>query len=176
MKRVRAKPAGKTNKKRASSKSRRRSVPLEKDLYAAVAQLLGGTRVFKKVPTSGLEFHDAIQSGFSVRALIFILKHTMNIPPAKFARVMGVSLRAAKQRSSSPTSRLNQKQSAQLWRFAKVLCRAKDLLGGQEQAEHWLCSPAMALDQRVPIDLLRTGAGSELVEDLLSRLAWCVST
>jgi putative toxin-antitoxin system antitoxin component (TIGR02293 family) len=123
---------------------------------------------------SGLAFHDAIQNGFPVRALVFMLEHTTHIPPAKFAEVTGVRLRSAMRRPSSPGSRLNQKQSAQLWRLAKVLCRAKEVLGGQKEAERWLCSPAMALDQRAPIDLLGTGAGAELVEELLTRFAWGV--
>ncbi|MFD2232909.1 antitoxin Xre/MbcA/ParS toxin-binding domain-containing protein [Phaeospirillum tilakii] len=48
------------------------------------------------------------------------------------------------------------------------------LLGGREEAERWLEQPALGLDRRRPIELLATPAGTQLVEDYLTRLEYGV--
>lgn len=123
--------------------------------------------MFKQAPMTGFAFHKAIQKGFPTRALIFTLNHLRHITHVKFTEVTKLSLRTAQRRSSS---RLNQNQSEQLWRFARVLCLAEGAFGEREKAERWLCSPATMLGRRLPIDLLDTGAGAEIVEDMLVQL------
>ena len=44
------------------------------------------------------------------------------------------------------------------------------MLGSQAEAEHWLSTPAMALNRRRPVDLLISPAGVEMVEQLLGRV------
>lgn len=143
---------------------------------SAVTELLGGRRVFRELPTTGIALHEAIRRGFPVRALVYMLDHTTHIPRSKFAAAVGANVYTARQRALSSTARLNQNQSARLWRLARVLRQAAEVLGGRDEAERWLCSPALALEQRAPIDLLRTAVGAELVEELLMRLAWGVYT
>src|SRR5438067_1157876 len=53
---------------------------------------------------------------------------------------------------------------------------ASHFLEAQGEAEDWLKRPAMALDQRRPIELLATPAGIRLVEDLLGRIEYGVYT
>ena len=71
---------------------------------------------------------------------------------------------------------LSREQSGRVWKFAEILGRATDVLGSQAEAEAWLDRPAMALDQRKPIDLLSTPAGVETVEDHLTRIEYGVYT
>ena len=54
--------------------------------------------------------------------------------------------------------------------FAEVLAKAAKVLGSQQEAEQWLERPALGLDQRRPIDLLKTQAGVKLVEQHLERM------
>lgn len=61
-------------------------------------------------------------------------------------------------------------------RRADILARATAVLGSREEAETWLTRPAMALDQKCPIDLLISPAGVRLVEDLLGRIEYGVYT
>jgi len=58
----------------------------------------------------------------------------------------------------------------------QILAKATRVLGTQEEAEQWLKSPAIGLDQKRPIDLLTTPAGVRLVEDYLGRLEYDVYT
>jgi putative toxin-antitoxin system antitoxin component (TIGR02293 family) len=50
------------------------------------------------------------------------------------------------------------------------------VFGSQAAAEEWFEQPAMAFDQRRPIDLLSTPAGVEVIEDHLTRLDYGVYT
>ncbi len=61
-----------------------------------------------------------------------------------------------------------------MWKLAEILAHAIALFGSRREAEEWLVRPAMALDERSPLDLLATPAGLQLVEDLLQRLEYGV--
>jgi putative toxin-antitoxin system antitoxin component (TIGR02293 family) len=69
---------------------------------------------------------------------------------------------------------LSQEQSSRAWKFAGTLVRATAVLGSQEDAEQWLERPAIGLDQRRPIDLLATSAGTQIVEEFFQRLDYGV--
>lgn len=166
-KRAKVRPKRAKNRKPISREDRPKLSPPRVNIHEAAAELLGGGRVFKQTPMTGLGFHKAIQRGFPVRALTFMLGNLRHITHAKFAEVTGLSLRRA-QRRFSP--RLNRDQSAQLWRVARVLGLAEKVLGERDKAERWLCSPAAALEEHLPIDLLDTGVGAEIVEDVLTQL------
>jgi putative toxin-antitoxin system antitoxin component (TIGR02293 family) len=44
------------------------------------------------------------------------------------------------------------------------------VFGSQAEAEQWLDRPAIGLDGRKPIDLLRTHPGTRLVSEYLTRI------
>ena len=71
---------------------------------------------------------------------------------------------------------LSQEQSGRAWKFAEILATATEVFGSQSEAEQWMIAPAVALDQRRPIDLLGSPVGLELVEQLLGRIEHGVYT
>ncbi|MBI2186267.1 MAG: DUF2384 domain-containing protein, partial [Acidobacteria bacterium] len=79
-------------------------------------------------------------------------------------------------RKAAPKSRLPVDESERLWRFAEVLAHATRVFGSQAEAEHWLERPAIGLDHRKPIDLLRTHPGTRLVSEYLTRIEHGVYT
>jgi len=58
--------------------------------------------------------------------------------------------------------------------LAQVTKMANDVFGSIDAAEHWLVSPAVALDRRRPIDLLDDPEGTKAVTALLVRMDYCV--
>jgi putative toxin-antitoxin system antitoxin component (TIGR02293 family) len=78
-----------------------------------------------------------------------------------------VSLRTSQRFKVTPEKPLSKEQSGRAWKFAKILAKATEVLGSQEEAEQWLERPAIGLDQRRPIDLLTTPAGEKLVKEFL---------
>jgi putative toxin-antitoxin system antitoxin component (TIGR02293 family) len=89
---------------------------------------------------------------------------------------IGVSERSFARRKAAPKVRLPIDESGRLWQFAGILAQAKRVFGSQEEAEGWLDRPAIALANKRPIDLLRTLPGTQLVEQLLTRIEYGVYT
>lgn len=149
---------------------------MDTDRITMVMDLLGGARTFQHVPVDALEIHDAIRSGFPGDALTELVA---NVPvaadPAILDMAVGVSVRTLQRRKSEVNkSRLSLEQSARAWKFAEIVARATSVLGSQSDAEKWLETPAIGLDQQRPIDLLTTPVGTELVEQFLERLEYGV--
>lgn len=153
-----------------------RSAPTGDTLFALVVKLLGGRRVWKTAPTNRLEVHEAIRAGISSEALSFVLQTMSEIPADKILDVIGLSRRTAQRRASAPQTPLSQEQGGRLWKLAEILAKTTELMGDRKSAERWLNAPALALSGRVPIDLMTTQAGAEMVEQLLTRIEYGVYT
>ncbi len=145
--------------------------PLQK-----IIQLLGGPQVLERPILSKLDVHEAILKGIPGGALVFIVEHVKSMEPSDVTRAVGVSLRTVQRRTKTPATRLSQEQSGRTWKFAEILARATEVFGDQAEAEQWLARPAMALDERRPLDLLSSPAGVEMVEQVLGRLEHGVYT
>lgn len=143
-------------------------------LIADVVALLGGKRTWKRPPTTQLEMHDAILNGISSHALVSIRDNLKSVPIQTLAKALGVSPRNLGCRAN--TKRLNPNQGSRLWRLADIMAAAIHLQGSREEAERWLSMPAMALDQRTPLELMTTPVGAEMVKDLIVRLKFGVYT
>jgi putative toxin-antitoxin system antitoxin component (TIGR02293 family) len=98
------------------------------------------------------------------------------LEPAAVRKAVGLSVRTVQRRNQTPQKPLSPEQSGRAWKFAELLAQATDVLGSQEAAEQWLNTPAMALDQRRPIELLSTAVGADMVQRLLSRIEYGVYT
>lgn len=144
--------------------------------FKQIASLLGGRQVLKKSITSKLDVHEVIVKGIPGSALKYMLAHAKIMNPADVLRAVGVSVRTVQRRMATSQKPLSQEQSGRAWKFAEVLAKATEVFGSQAEAETWLAAPAMALDQRRPIDLLSSPAGVEMVEQLLGRLEYGVYT
>jgi putative toxin-antitoxin system antitoxin component (TIGR02293 family) len=142
-----------------------------------VAALLGGARVLRHRLRGLLDVHEAISRGLPRGALTCLVSRVSVLrDPASLEQAVGVSVRTFQRFKLTPDKPLSTEQSGRAWKFAEILAKATEVLGSQEEAEDWLRRPAMALDQRRPIDLLATPAGAKLVEDLLGRIEYGVYT
>jgi putative toxin-antitoxin system antitoxin component (TIGR02293 family) len=139
------------------------------------AALLGGARVLRRSLQGRLDVHEMILQGLPSRALshlvdsLVVLRKTPSLEKA-----VGMSLRTFQRREGAPAKPLSQEQGGRTWKFAEVLAKATTVFGSQEEAERWLERPAIGLDGRCPIDLLATSAGTEMVEDYLTRIEYGV--
>ena len=144
--------------------------------FMRIVRFLGGRQVFRKAITSKLDVHETILKGIPGGALIYMVKHIKTMAPADVVQAVGVSIRTVQRRTGAPHKPLSQEQSGRAWKFAEILTAATEVFGSQSEAEKWLTTPAMALDQRRPVDLLASPAGVEMVEQLLGRLEYGVYT
>ncbi len=72
------------------------------------------------------------------------------------------------------SSRLSPEQSDRVVRSAGVLALAHETFGDRERANAWMRDPNRALAGKTPLSLLRTGSGAQLVEQVLTRIAYGV--
>ncbi len=143
-------------------------------LQEQVADLLGGTRVIRRKLSGPLDAHELLVKGLPGKALNALIDKLAIQKSGALERALGMSLRTVQRHKDAPSKPLSQEQSGRIWKFAEILAKATAVLGSQEEAEKWLDSPAIGLNQRRPIDLLGTPAGIELVEDFLERLEYGV--
>jgi putative toxin-antitoxin system antitoxin component (TIGR02293 family) len=144
---------------------------------SAVANLLGGSRVFHRRLRHPLDVHEALSRGLPREALTHLISNVAVLHNHTLLKLaIGVSLRTSQRMKAASGKPLSPEQSGRAWKFAEILAKATQVLGSQEEAEHWLERPAIALDQRRPIDLLATPAGVRLVEALLVRIEYGVYT
>jgi putative toxin-antitoxin system antitoxin component (TIGR02293 family) len=141
--------------------------------------LLGGPEVIVTPVRTPLEAHDLIARGLPAVTLVH-LGEQAGLNPARLVEALGMSLRTLQRRRGDRDRdrdrALSPEQSGRAWKFAELLGRATAAFGSREDALIWLQRPAMALDGRRPIDLLRTPAGAEIVDDHLIRVEHGVYT
>lgn len=154
--------------------------PASEDIeISRTVELLGGRRTLHRRVRSRLEAHDLIQDGLPGHALKHLVDAVgiLRVPHhGSLEKAVGISLRTYQRRKDALDKPLSPEQSGRTWKFAEILGRTIALFGSQAEAEDWLERPAMALEQRKPIDLLSTPAGVESVEDHLTRLEYGVYT
>jgi len=144
---------------------------------SAAANLLGGSRVFHRRLRDPLDVHEVLSRGLPREALTHLISKVAVLHNHTLLKLaIGVSLRTSQRMKAASGKPLSPEQSGRAWKFAEILAKATAVLGAQEEAEDWLKRPAMALDQRRPIELLATPAGVRLVEDLLGRIEYGVYT
>lgn len=120
-----------------------------------------------------LQAHDLVTEGLPVVAARELMASFHFIDRRAVLRAVGISERTL-QRGKATGKLLDANASDRAMRLASVTALAIDVLGSQAAAERWLSAPAMGLDQRIPIDLLQSSEGTDLVRTLLTRMDYGV--
>lgn len=146
----------------------------ETPIYAhRVAQMLGVRKSFRRGMGSPVAVHEFLEAGLPRRALLRAMQ-SAGIPAAELLPVFGISTRTFMRLKSEPDKLLDAEQSGRVWQFAELLTKAEDVLGSSERAVDWMLKPAMALENRRPIELLTTPVGTHLVDDVIERMRYGV--
>jgi putative toxin-antitoxin system antitoxin component (TIGR02293 family) len=87
---------------------------------------------------------------------------------ADLAAVVGISERTLARRQRA--GRFTAEESERLFRIARLLDVASDVLGGPDAARRWLRSPRPYLGGRTPLAYADTEIGAQVVERLLGRI------
>jgi putative toxin-antitoxin system antitoxin component (TIGR02293 family) len=114
---------------------------------------------------------DAVRWGLPASALEDLLRAGLEL--VEIARVVGVSERTLqRKRERGPSGSLDVAESDRTIRLARILAQADRCIGNHEKALHWLRTPNLALGDRVPLDLLATEPGAEMVRQSLVTIAY----
>jgi putative toxin-antitoxin system antitoxin component (TIGR02293 family) len=134
---------------------------------ALVRQILGGKSAIG-TPETELDFVPIIRKGFPYSAFSS-LREKAQLSEEAIWESLGVAKRTAARRKESKT-RLKSTESELLFRLARVLAAATDVLGSNEKAREWLLARNRALGGAIPLGLLDTGIGFQEVLDVLMRI------
>ncbi len=141
------------------------------------AGMFGGKRMLGRPPRTDMDAHDLIERGLPADALVHLVEEVALLrQPGRFEALTGISLRTYQRKRAESAGPLDPVTSGRVWKFAEVLARATTTLGSRAEAEAWLQRPALALQNRVPLDMLSTPKGTEMVEALLGRIEHGVYT
>ena len=125
-------------------------------------------------PAAALQVHDSITQGVSVSAAKHLIDAVQIISEAQVYEVLGISPKTMQRRAASVSKTLDANASDRAMRLMSMIQLATEVLGSQDAAERWLTSPAMGLDRRLPIALLQSSQGTEMVKTLLNRMDYGV--
>lgn len=135
-----------------------------------VIELLGGERVLRTKVERELDFDEEIKRGFRLQVFVKFKANT-KLPNSVLSRVLGVSARTIDRLAVlKGAQRIKPAVSDRLYRTAKVVAVAEEVLEDRGQALEWLSSKQAGLGDRVPFDLIETEAGTTEVEEELQRI------
>jgi len=92
----------------------------------------------------------------------------LDVPAAELAGAAGIPARTLVRRRVD--GRLTPEESERVYRFARLLSRAEQVLGGLDAARKWFKSVHPALPARTPLQFAASELGAHEVEQLLGRL------
>jgi putative toxin-antitoxin system antitoxin component (TIGR02293 family) len=133
-----------------------------------IADFLGGARALGARPRTAGEWQEIIHAGVPVRSAE-ALKDCMALPDKLFAQLLGISEKTLS-RSRAGRGRLDPVASDRLFRVARIVALAIDVLEDEERAMRWLKRGQIGLGGRTPLSFLTTDAGRVEVERLLMRI------
>lgn len=118
------------------------------------------------LPSNSLRRAQAVEHGLPIKMLRALLKDG-EITLADLSRV--IAPRRTLERRIKENDRLTVDESDRLARFMTILELCEHIFGDRHEAMDWLRSPMLAFQERAGLDLLRTAAGGEAVNNLLQR-------
>lgn len=109
-----------------------------------------------------------IREGVSGDSIIR-LAELINIPKNDVYNLLNLKARTAQRQVSK---NLDADKSGHLMQITKILQRCVEVFEDLEKAKRWLKSPNYALGNQIPLNLLDTTEGIELVGDTLTRIEY----
>ena len=133
-----------------------------------IAAVLGGQKSLGHQIKGASDIDRLIRKGFQVGTGNHI-KEALDLTDSDLAGILDVSARTLS-RIRKENKRLSPLASDRLYRIARIYALACEVLEDDTMAKKWLHRPQAGLRGEIPLDLLRTEAGTREVEDLLLRI------
>ncbi len=134
----------------------------------SVERVLGGKSTLKTLPKSARDWHELLAHGLPA-GVLDALKQSASLSDAQLASLMGVSGKTLQRARAAPV-RLDCVASDRLFRAARLVALAGEVLENNERGIAWLSRAQIGLGGMVPFALMTTQAGAMEVEQLLRRI------
>lgn len=135
-----------------------------------ILQLLGGKKLLGLGKLrSAFAFHELVSLGLPAKCVIHF-KKSSGFTNVEVSELLGISEKTFIRWQETPENQIDPVASDRLYRSAKILALATEVLEDGDEARAWLNEPQMELGNKIPRALLTTDAGTQQVEDLLLRM------
>lgn len=135
-----------------------------------IVGVLGGRRTFKEPVRSSDDLARQVRSGLPA-STVDLLAGKLSMHRSQVAERLNIPLRTLSRRMKTK-SRLTHDESDRTLRMARVVAFAREVLGSDEKASHWMINPNRALGGKRPFDQLDTEPGVRSVEGILYAIAY----
>ena len=125
----------------------------------------------EKLPQE-LQIVDIIRRGIPADSVRRVAEY-YGISEARVATLLGASERTLSRRKKEDKP-LDATESDRLYRLARIGARALEVFENDASARNWLKRPNRALGGAVPLEMLDTDAGTEQVDEVLTRIEYGV--
>lgn len=137
-----------------------------------IGEVLGGRKCLGRAPSTSAEMDALIREGLPVDCARQV-QASLALPDQSFADFLAMGTRTLL-RMRQGKKRLSMAAGDRLFRLARIVSLAREVLEDQEAARDWLSSPQVGLGGQKPLDLMLTEAGCREVEELLGRMEYGV--
>src|SRR5262245_1342121 len=125
----------------------------------AIEDYLGGRKALGIKPRTVFDWENLIHEGMPVQSAE-AFKQNLAVPDTLLAQLLGISEKTLS-RARAAKSKLDSVTSDRLFRVARVVALAIDVLESESAAQHWLKRAQIGLGGRVPLELLATEPGRD---------------
>ena len=137
---------------------------------AEIVAVLGGKKTFKRPVRSTDDLAKQVRFGLPA-STVELLAGSLSLHRSQVAERLNIPSRTLSRRMATK-SRLTHDESDRAMRMARVVALAKEVLGSDEKASHWMSNPNRALGGKKPFDQLDTEPGVRSVEQVLFAIAY----
>lgn len=117
------------------------------------------------------DFIELSRNGINKRNLLFLAKK-IDFDLKDLARILHISERTLQRYTPSKT--LSPEVSERAIQLARLYCKGEEVFGDLEQFKKWMLFPCMALNMKLPKDLLDTTFGFQLLREELTKIEYGV--
>lgn len=137
----------------------------------AIKAALGGNAIIRRKITNPLDFDELVQQGLPSRSALY-LQQKLGLPDDEYSSTLGVSIKTLGRYRRTPRPHLDSGVSDRLYRIARLITLAEEVLEDKQAAINWLHRPQMGLNEKTPFELMKSEAGAKEVESLLYRIEY----
>ncbi len=135
--------------------------------FAALEKILGGRKTLNMQVENNMDLIDLCKSGISKQALLNLAGY-LNISIRKISNWLPVTERTIQRYSAA--ARFKKSVSEQILYIAKVVVKGVNVFEDKGKFLFWLKSPNRALGNRIPMNLLDTKFGIDMLLEELGRI------
>jgi putative toxin-antitoxin system antitoxin component (TIGR02293 family) len=130
-------------------------------------ELLGGKLFSPRMPTTAMEFYDAVSAGVP-KLSVDNLADVMDIPMTVMAKILNLSYKTLTRKNKKDL--LDRAVSSHTYEMSDIIARGFEVFENGAKLNRWLHKENRALKGKKPFDLLHSPTGIRLVGQVLGRL------